>query len=54
MISTKKIFKQNKIGSWHAPRKHKLFHGTVKFSSRKTISSGLYKTTRKSIYFNKH
>ena len=47
-------FKKNKIGSWHTPPKHESSHSTIKIANRKAISSGLQKTTRDSIYFNKH
>ena len=47
-------FKRNKIGSWHIPSKHERSHSTVKIANRKAISSGLYKTRRDSIHFNKH
>ena len=53
MIS-KNRFKQNKIGSWHTPPKHERSRSTVKIANRKAISSGLYKTTKDSIYFEKH
>ena len=53
MISTEQRFKQNNIGSWHAPTQQELPHSTEKISSRKAISSGIYKTTRNLIFFNK-
>ena len=55
IILTKQRFKQNKIGSWHTPTKHKLSHNTVmKISNRKATSSSLYITKKNSIYFNKY
>ena len=53
-MASEQRYKQKKIGILHAPAKHELSHSRRTISNRKAISSGLYKTARNSIYFNKH